>query len=1066
MARLVSAHAAHERLECALQAVVDALEIRGETLVLGATQRAADDFIRQAQTDGPGLLGVHRSTFAHLAANLAALPLARAGLTRISPLGTQALACRAVNQVRAAHALRYFEAVATTPGFALALSRTLQELRVAQVDPDQLRDGSPVGDDLGRLLRGYESELARQSLADYAQVLQVATTVATSGKHALVGLPLVLLDVPPKNQAEAQFLSALVGRAPQSFATVHARDLRGIGTLKDSLQCACEALSEPIDTTLGRVRTHIFGEQPSSPGLDTSLTFFSAPGEGRECVEITRKILALAAEGTPFDAIAVLLRNPQSYQPLLEDAFRRADIRGFFTQGAVRPDPSGRALLALLACASQGLSASHFAEYMSLGQLPPRNTQQRPEEPPPASIDPENMQVPLHWEKLLVDAAVIGGKDRWKRRLEGLRCELKLQLRELASDDEARRERKAADIAALENLQGFALPLIGALHALPKTATWGTWLDQLEALATLGLGQPKAVLAVLAELRPMSEVGPVALDEVQSVLTDRLSVLRPEPTGSRFSQVFVGTLDEAAGRCFEAVFVPGLAEGVMPQKINEDPLLLDERRSALSPSLVIRADRTAQERLRLHLGLGAARNRIFVSYPRVDAAQGRPTVPSFYALDLLRAVQGEVPNLNALKKQAADAAPVRLGWPAPETPSAAIDDTEYDLAVLGELVQTKDAVFHGQGHYLVALNAGPAKIAVRSLRAQVARWRRPWSRADGLVLSPYRPAEQSAAQAALPLLLRHRPSQRVYSATALQSYAACPYRFYLQAVLRLRPREAPEALQTLDPLTRGSLLHGVQFELFKALKLQDLLPVGPPQLERALEVLNEVSARVMDEATETLAPAIPAVWAKESAQLLIDLRGWLRSVARTETDWKPVYAELAFGLPKDLEKRDVRSSEAPITLFDKYLVRGSADLIEAHTSQDFLRVTDHKSGHAPKHRPTYVGGGAHLQPLIYGLAVQSLLQTPVAAGRLFYCTSRGNFEAVEVPIDEEGTGYLRRVFDTIEAALEDGFLPAAPAEKACEWCDFKTVCGPQESQRVMQKAPDRLEPLHILRETP
>ena len=38
--------------------------------------------------------------------------------------------------------------------------------------------------------------------------------------------------------------------------------------------------------------------------------------------------------------------------------------------GTKVPDPSGRAFLALLACASEGLSARRFSEYLSLGQVP------------------------------------------------------------------------------------------------------------------------------------------------------------------------------------------------------------------------------------------------------------------------------------------------------------------------------------------------------------------------------------------------------------------------------------------------------------------------------------------------------------------------------------------------------------------------------------------------------------------------------------------------------------------------------------------------------------------------
>src|SRR5207245_9700638 len=96
-----------------------------------------------------------------------------------------------------------------------------------------------------------------------------------------------------------------------------------------------------------------------------------APGEGREAVEIARRILDEARAGTPFDEVAVLLRAPELYASLLEVALRRAGIPAWFARGTSRPDPSGRAFLALLDCALEGLPARRSAEYLSLGQVPP-----------------------------------------------------------------------------------------------------------------------------------------------------------------------------------------------------------------------------------------------------------------------------------------------------------------------------------------------------------------------------------------------------------------------------------------------------------------------------------------------------------------------------------------------------------------------------------------------------------------------------------------------------------------------------------------------------------------------
>ncbi len=42
------------------------------------------------------------------------------------------------------------------------------------------------------------------------------------------------------------------------------------------------------------------------------------------------------------------------------------------------------------------------------------------------------------------------------------------------------------------------------------------------------------------------------------------------------------------------------------------------------------------------------------------------------------------------------------------------------------------------------------------------------------------------------------------------------------------------------------------------------------------------------------------------------------------------------------------------------------------------------------------------------------------------------------------------------ARSSSGFLPAAPAERACTWCDFRSICGPDEARHVARKAADPL----------
>ena len=38
------------------------------------------------------------------------------------------------------------------------------------------------------------------------------------------------------------------------------------------------------------------------------------------------------------------------------------------------------------------------------------------------------------------------------------------------------------------------------------------------------------------------------------------------------------------------------------------------------------------------------------------------------------------------------------------------------------------------------------------------------------------------------------------------------------------------------------------------------------------------------------------------------------------------------------------------------------------------------------------------------------------------------------------------VLEIIDRAVEQGVLPPAPAEKACAFCDFRPVCGPEQER--------------------
>ncbi len=1089
--RFVSAASAEGRIDAA-RARLAQVRPGHRALIVGATRSAADELAFAVARERGGLFGVTRMSFAELATRLALPALARDRSSPTGGFGAEAIAARAAFAASAAGRLTYFAPVGHLPGFPRALSQTLAELRLAGVAPADLLSVEQAGADLADLLTRVGEEFRRAGAADRASVLATAAAVLERDPSALRDTTVVLFDVPIANDAERRFVSVLARSSHSILATVPEGDLR----TSDALQALGFAGGEAArggDDALARLQRHLFSREAVPQGTpDESVVLFSAPGEGRECVEIARRIMAEAAGGVPFDQMAVVLRAPHTYLGLLEHALQRAGIPAWFDRGTRRPDPAGRAFLALLACADEELSARRFAEYLSLAQVPPGGEPaadrwsaptdeiagavlppaDRPVDPQPedearaAATERERggvvagtLRAPWRWEELLVESAVIGHQDRWERRLGGLREEYKRRLDELASDEPESPRIPAIerDLEQLDHLRAFALPFVREMGAWPRLADagwrWGEWLRVLGDLAPRVLRQPARVLRILQELGPLAEVGPVSLREVREVLTPRLLTLTHEPPRRRHGRVFVGTPASVRGRSFLVVFVPGLAERVFPQRLREDALLLDERRNLLAAPLPMQKQRADEERLQLRLAVGAAARRAYLSWPRVELQESRQRVPSFYVLDVARAIEGRIPAYATLRDRAFAAGGATLAWPAPDDPTHAIDGFEHDLSMLYQLIREPDrARARGRARYLYELSPH----LQRSLTGRWARWQRRWHVSDGLI--------QTTAGTA-PGLARQRLGARPYSLSALQRFADCPYQFQLSAIYRLAPLEQPAPLQRLDPLTRGSLFHQIQAEFFRELERNGLLPIPERRVDAARKMLDWAITAVSTQARDDLAPAIDRVWDDELASIARDLRGWLEGLAADSRQWRPERFEYSFGLPGDLN-RDPRSVPAPAHVDGRFFLRGSIDLVERRLDQPLLRVTDHKTGRNRTTLATMVDGGRVLQPILYGMALEAVTGERVEAGRLSYCTAAGGFTVHAIALDDTSRRRALEVLEVVDRAIEHGTLAARPAEGACRWCDFLAVCGADEERRTGRKPAALFADLDALRRLP
>jgi len=484
----------------------------------------------------------HRATLARLASQLATPVLAERGLAPLGGLAADALAARVLHGLRAQGGLGRFAAVADGPGLARAFARTLAELRMARVESGALAATAP---DLVPIAAAWAAELANVGLADRAEIFRIAAEVArdSASRAALLGLPTLLLDVAIESAAERDFVAALATRAPSLLATLRAATKQAPPHSAPRSQRRSTRSKRRRGGALARLQRHLFeGDAESEAAADDSVVVLSAPGESRECVEIARRCLHLAATGVRSTGSPCCCARPTntartSTRPSAARAFRRTSRAAPCSRSRRSRVPRARRVRA------ERLSARRFAEYLSLGEVPdataagepPRRLRRRPLGATRRGAGARGgrrrarrgaardtaagrrsgsrraaggggvLRAPRRWEQLLVDAAVIGGRDRWERRLAGLAADLAQQLarprrrtrrrRRAATAPHASRSRGAARLRAAARRRARGAAFVGAVAGVDRGV--GRARDACAAAARSGA----RVLAELASCK-------------------------------------------------------------------------------------------------------------------------------------------------------------------------------------------------------------------------------------------------------------------------------------------------------------------------------------------------------------------------------------------------------------------------------------------------------------------------------------------------------------------------------------------------------------------------------------
>ena len=220
----------------------------------------------------------------------------------------------------------------------------------------------------------------------------------------------------------------------------------------------------------------------------------------------------------------------------------------------------------------------------------------------------------------------------------------------------------------------------------------------------------------------------------------------------------------------------GLTERSFPPPPRQDPLLLDDERERLNElgavTLPLRGRGPDPEPLQFALAVGAARERLLLSTRRAAEAGGRAQLPSSFFRLAASALAGDGSRpTGSASSTPASTGDYALAGSAPTAPTARSRSPSVTSPCSRSSQSLGTAILHRHA---------PATRGADRLRR--ARWGdRMLTPFDGVI------AGDEAVAALAAWLAESAP----LSPTMLEAYATCPYRYFLDSLLRVKPLEEP-----------------------------------------------------------------------------------------------------------------------------------------------------------------------------------------------------------------------------------------------------------------------------------
>ncbi len=958
----------------------------------------------------------------------------------IDDIERRLLVTSSIARLHAEEKLSSLQDAALSPGFANHILRVITKLKQAAIDPEGFRAllqqknrASWLDPVVSEVYEAYQSALHGCDAYDRVGIYWRAHVLLSESRPVFF------------NRTEHIVFDGFDDFTPSEFRVIE-QTARHVETLGIGLACNSNAPSQsdlysiplatlklvrgafpnvemqsleepPPGTRVEFVTTNLFWrDQPETPRhIDENLLLYSCHDRMHECEWIGREVKSLIIEhNVAPDSIAVAFRRMDGVAPRLRLVLKEFGIPSTFQ-------------------APQTLFDSAFARFLL-----------------------HRLDVPPHWEREAVlevvaslwggvdtqragafgyiarMAGVIEGKDEWTAKLEHFIA----WLREGHGEQRDAILRRVPEAVAVAEKLVDEIDRLGAwLREFPAEAPRAVYCDALlrgiDALRPeLQLGllpveiktfEEEAIRAIIAVLRRMcgweralNGAAPISLAVFQSELRDVFEGATVACDDANIAGVHVMTADAARYRNFDYLFLGGMNEGEFPAPPATDAVYSDEDWAEIAGAgarIDLRSHQMEREMLLFYHVLGRARVRAHVSWSTTNS-DGRPLAQSPFIED----VKGLI-----------DFQKTPVARSASFLPSLVTASSAHDLRNVPQISNDVERAFPD------AFTCVAAGLDVETRRNS----RAPFDAYDAILTDT-----ELLAQ-----LAEQYGPDRMFSAAQLESYAECPFQFFLQRVLRIEPDESPD--EEFDPRTRGRILHEV-LQQFHATYHE--VPSFAIPLEPGRETMLRICGDVFDRHAQREVSAPRGVVRMERARMQAQLLRYFDFAREEEASWMPSNFEVGFG-------RAHATANEPLTHPDPFaletdagtvLLSGRIDRIDVMESR--ARIIDYKT--SLHYQAKDVTEGVSLQLPLYAVALEELLMrgTECSEARLIQPGKRKTSEVLQRSKgkwDDRRAAMLQSIAQAVRG-IRTGLFPPMPHNDRCHVCASCHICR-YEPWRIERK---------------